>query len=420
MKTISVISLIIFSIIIPRNLTGQISDQNPILVSIFNPDGTGASQEEIVLLRVVDQLLSVHSARQTHMTYESVSKYAGFTRQYLQKENTTYSFLLPTGPYQPRSDRSYGRVMFIKNLTLFPKPGNQGAEAWNACLAFDFALWNNETRKLMDFSAKMICVPVDTVDVQQGEKIAAVFHQALTPIAAQKAGKNASSAKTYIGLSEWKSNENDISLLFTLSPHINFHLPQKDEDNPGIPNQYENPQEYPSIHNFFSDGLSGTFSAEALFYKYDYILSGGLEYNYESLSEGDYTLVKVTNEYPSSQTITIHSVGPTFGYYKRFNPNAYWFIKGRLWFVNYSGKSEFNAGTVTSHYDQAVMPGLSFGFMAGRKYPVTGEVGISIGSTQLTKLTATGYSESSNFKLYDNRLFFKLGIGYNLLIRQGN
>jgi len=48
---------------------------------------------------------------------------------------------------------------------------------------------------------------------------------------------------------------------------LNFHLPRKDEDDPNIPNQYENPQTHPSVTQYFSNAVSYTPSIEMVFLK---------------------------------------------------------------------------------------------------------------------------------------------------------
>ena len=212
-----------------------------------------------------------------------------------------------------------------------------------------------------------------------------------------------------------QTEDRRIAVRFKIMGHMNFHLPRKDEDNPGIPNEYENPQTHPSVTQYFSNTVSYTPSVEMVFPQKGSNVTVGVELNIESLQGGgSKTLIVSESEYPNKEKLNIRSVGIIFGYSQKlddFSP-SYWFVKGRFDLRKYTGASYFTGYKVDLKFKNEVSPGLSFGIEGvPDRWPIglSAEAGLNFGSTRLTNVSSGGQSQDTDFKLSDNRIFLKLG-----------
>ncbi|MBX7151968.1 hypothetical protein K1X84_10035 [bacterium] len=214
------------------------------------------------------------------------------------------------------------------------------------------------------------------------------------------------------------SQNKRVAMRFKAMGHLNFHLPKKDQGDPYVPDEYENLRTHPSITQYFSNAPSFTPSVEIVFPQKISNIILGMDFNFESLeSSGSRTLVYSSEGIPN-ETLHVRTIGFLICYSQKFNDfsDAYWFVKGRLDFKKYSGKSHFTDFTIKLNFDEAVAPGLSFGVEgkpSGMLFGLSAELGFSFASTNLTSASIGGDAVPIDFKLADNQIYLKAGIFYD-------
>ncbi|MBL1214566.1 MAG: hypothetical protein HND52_14515 [Ignavibacteriae bacterium] len=212
------------------------------------------------------------------------------------------------------------------------------------------------------------------------------------------------------------------ALSIKLSPSYYSHLIKRDEDNPNIPNQYENPQDHPSLAHIYGDKFSFEPSIEYSYYHNDKRYSFAFSYHSESLDPDsrNKSLIQINDELPSSQKLEITSYIFSFslGFKISGSDNFYWYGRASLASRSYYSTFSFNDINAELKIRDIVAPGLSVGFdyvFPNSNFGIFAEGGFESSTVYLESIKIQSDTGFINQELSDNRIKIKAGLSYNFV-----
>lgn len=135
----------------------------------------------------------------------------------------------------------------------------------------------------------------------------------------------------------------------SISPSIFFHLRDKDEENPNIPDQYESLEERPSVGSLYSDNVGFKIGSHiSIFLKtLETKLLLGVNYQFHSLKSEFQSLDVILGE-----RLYLHSLSPYVGFeqwldYEKLSVFGMFGPSVRF----YKGKGSFNSFDVRNNYN---------------------------------------------------------------------
>jgi hypothetical protein len=241
--------------------------------------------------------------------------------------------------------------------------------------------------------------------------------------------KSAKSIKEITEFKDIKKSDTDNSnspsysvISVKFSPSYYSHLIKKDEDNPNIPNQYENPREHPSLAHIYSDNIAFEPQIEYIYYYNKQRFALGFSYHYESLGlqNQNRSLIIINNQLPTSQKLEISSYifSFSFGFKVSGIDNFYWYGKASFASRNYNSTFSFDGVNGELNIRNIVAPGFSGGFdyiFPNSSFGIFAEGGIEFSTVHLETIkiqTETGFI---NQELSDNRIKIRAGLSYNFV-----
>ncbi len=389
-------------------LSQENNDSVLIIVPIknYNIDSSFSDQSDKSKFDLSSFQESLITAAKSNLNYKQV--YLGdydanqkLTQRLLYNENTQFIMRLPQDNESLIfQSNQMSDVLFIDDLKI--KHNKESNE--NISVSFEYALWDNQKTRLIKYGLKSISKICNIKNI----------HDCITEILKKSFGKmNQSLPIEYI---ESKSHR----VSFKILPSRYFHIIKKDEDNPNIPNEYENPQEHPSVGHYFNDNFSFIPAIEYCYYNNKIRVSVGLEYHQEQLEKSGKALLTINDIPPSKQSLKITSFGAFISVGKCLDERqlTYAYFKVGLSKVQFESQLKINQFKVDLDLNDSYSPAFIIGIDTNIKNSgicLIGELGYEICSTTIKK--AIVQSQEIPFKngsLSDHRMFGRIGLSYLL------
>lgn len=376
--------------------------------------------DSVLLNNSNDESLSVERFEQlVQKTLSSDSKYNNvlvdslaigqrLTKRLLHDKNAQFIMSLPRNQ-QPVSfqNTSGGTVLFLENIGLEYNPDN----IENVKLSLEYAFWDNQNSRLLKYGSKSADTECNPENI--GACLPILVEEIFTVMKQEKTIEYAKDVRNALSLK--------------ILPSHYFHLIKRDEDNPNIPNIYENPREHPSVAHFFSDNFSFGAAMEYCYYKDEGRFTIGLIYHYESIedegSKRDILTLNFEDQYgqqfqlkPISQSLDISSFGLNLSYGKSLDEMRLTYAYGKIEISskNYESTLDFDGTTADLQLDD----NMAFAFMIGidtqiknTSIQISAELGYEICSTTLQSVVIQSQSQPlQDGELSDDRIVLRFGI----------
>jgi hypothetical protein len=317
----------------------------------------------------------------------------------LFNDNEQFMISLPNADFITYDVKdNYDVILFIEDFKL-----NLDEDSMPDSVTFKYAFWDVEKWRLIKYDN--IKVSIQKMNEDEKDSIDMLIEKSIKMM---QDNPNVQYRKVHYSAVSLK-----------LSPAYYFHQIKKDEDNPNIPNEYEQPREYPSVSHFFSNSFTLETEINYRYYFEKYRISFGVMYGRESLKmeSDDKALISFEDSEPDVQKMSIQTFAINLVLaFSSFEDNStYPYLKFRICHRSIKSNIKFGMYNGTLHIKDHTSPGFALGCdiaIPSTNLEISAEAGYDLSDAYLVDFELVSGSVDINEKLSDNRIYLKLGLLY--------